>query len=123
MRVGIFCAALVLSSASWANADRILIDKATGDYLPSWYDSYARPGTLLENATRNGDFTAGQIEEREISRVQWHQIRRDLLDVPTQAAQAERRRVLLEKKLGLKTKLNLSEAEWQDLQSAIRELP
>ena len=99
-------------------ADRVCIEKGTGKLIE--YQSGDAPlGTLAQNAVNVG-YTIDTIIEKYITPEEWKSIKKQWIDDPAEKEKQNREKIRKQKEDKIKTKLNLSENEWNDLKDALK---
>ena len=98
-------------------ADQVCFQRSTGTLLE--YQSHARAGTCTANAV-NGGLATSDVEEREVTRAEWREIREDQIDAPARAERQQRERDRQAKESAIRQKLGLTQQEFDDLKDALR---
>jgi len=98
-------------------ADQVCFQRSTGTLLE--YQSHARAGTCTANAV-NGGLATSDVEEREVTRAEWQEIREAQIDAPARAQHQQREEVRQAKEQTLRQKLGLTQQEFDDLKDALR---
>ena len=99
---------------------RVLLEKTTGKLIEM--QSYARAGALIENIKANPQygFTEAQVEEREVTALEWALIKNEWIDEPRRKTKETKDNALKLKETALRAKLGLSELEFKDLLDVVK---
>lgn len=119
MKLGIIVFSLLISYNCYAeNYGRVCVERDSGK-LVEFQSGDAPLGTLRKNAITGG-YNAMDIEESYVTRNQWLLIKDKWINKPNKeiADIKENERKVKEDKI--KTKLNLSEQDFQDLKDALK---
>ena len=110
---------LIFGLVSVCYADRVCLEKSTGKLIE--YQSGDAPlGTLTQNAI-NAGYKKEDVVEKYVTQEEWKTIKEQWIDKPAQDLAKQKELERQAKEQAIKTKLNLSEADWQNLKEALKE--
>ncbi len=108
--------AIWLLCPSLADAGQLCLNTKTNDIIE--YQSRSEVGTCTANALAAG-VKSQDIEERTVTEAEWKLLEQYYVIQPNLDSAANRRQQREQKKTRLKTKLGLSESEFNDLKEAL----
>ena len=110
---------LIFGLISVCYADRVCLEKTTGKLIE--YQSGDAPlGTLVQNAVNVG-YKKEDIEERYVNKEEWQIIKEEKIDKPAREKAKQEELKRKQKEQTVKQKLNLSDADFQDLKEALKD--
>lgn len=109
----------VLSIFSFCYADRVCIEKSTGKLI-EYQSGDAQLETLTNNAISAG-YKKEDVEEKYVTKKEWSKIKEEQLDKPAREKQEKKEQERKQKEDKIKTKLGLSDKDFNDLKEALKD--